>query len=95
MVGLSDDVEWEGFVPVGSALGVRRGALAVMCLCWSCRARGAGTSSVTGRVMLKMYRRCVSNWTKSDLKGNLVKIVDLTWRHFIDPFYLCGISSWR
>ena len=53
MVGLPDDVEWEGYVPVGSALGVRRGSLAVMCLCWSCQARGAGTLSVTGRVMLK------------------------------------------
>jgi len=53
MVVLSADVGWERFVPVGSALGVRMGTLAVMCLCWSCRARGAGTLVVTGRVMLK------------------------------------------
>ena len=53
MVCLSDDVEWEGYVPVGSAFGVRMGTLAVMCLCWSCRARGAGTLAMTGRVMLK------------------------------------------
>ena len=74
VVGLPDDGVWEGFVPVGSALGMRMGALAVMCLCLCCQACWAGTASVTGSVMLKMYRRCVSNWTKSDLKGNLVKI---------------------
>ena len=74
VVGLLDDGVWESYVPIGSALGVRMGALAVMCLCLCCQACGAGTVSVTGRVMLKMYRRCVSNWTKSDLKGNLVKI---------------------
>ena len=74
VVGLPGDGVWEGYVPVGSALGVRMGALVVMCMCLCCQACGTGTASVTGCVMLKMYRRCVSNWTKSDLKGNLFKI---------------------